>query len=193
MPMPDRKPECGDCGNALTCPDCSREKDPRPTADKLYPRCQVRSPLGRWETVTRVHRDGYGPFWVWTKEAGDDFAWHYAVWEKIDMVHPLPSSEGDPVPEVRVVEWAGADGHMYAIAIGTGRTYGLIPSMSATLVESRSVRGQGWWVAAAGTPGEQIKVEGLSKAQARSKVRALARAYAKQLGIKVNIVAAREW
>jgi hypothetical protein len=189
--MTTTKPSCPECESELTCPVCTAEKDPRPTAEEVYMCGRIRSPFGRWETITRVEQvDRYGPVQVWTEEAGPDFCWRYNRWDKVDFVPP-PPSEATPAPEVRVVEWEGHDGYMYVLAIGDGRSYGWVPPSSSVLAESRSAgRGKGWWVSThyQSADGKPMQFEFPSKAKARTKMNEIARAYAKLLKVKVNHV-----
>jgi len=73
----------------------------------------------------------------------------------------------------------------------------LVPAASCVLVESRpGGRGKGWWVATpyGGDVGhDPVRIEGLAKAQARSKLRELARQYAKKLKVSVNIQPTRDY
>lgn len=93
-------------------------------------------------------------------------------------------------------EMFGRDSYLWALAIGNGRSYGLVPQASSVLAEARPAgRGKGWWVS---TPNEDseadsVRIEGLTKAQARTKVREIARAYAKKLRVPLNIEPVREW
>src|SRR5690349_7531113 len=127
--MPE-KPRCPECESELTCKNCD---DRRPKAEDIYAPGQIRSPFGRWETITRVDQpDRFGPVRVWTEETGPGFSWRYNRWDHVDFVPALVGRNG--APEVRVIEWAGRDGFMYAIAIGEGQTYGLVPKASSVLV-----------------------------------------------------------
>ncbi len=193
MTRPEQAPVCARCETELECPDCKELRRPT-TAHDIYAPGHLLTPFDRWETVERVERTSGGFYvHVWTKECGPNFFWSYYQHDRVKFVPAR--TDGPAVPEIRVVEQDGRDGYMYVLAIPQGRSYGLVPPAPSVLAESRSGgRGKGWWVqtrpageaAEDGTISRHVPEVVDSKAQARSKLHKVARAYAKTLGVKVT-------
>jgi hypothetical protein len=181
---PATKPACGDCGQTLTCGGCD---DQRPTADQLYAGWMLRTPLGRWEQVVKVDdKLGYlgGPIFVYTEKSAGH-GWKYNPRHHVDAERPRFPLHGDP--QVRVVELAGRDNAMYAVAcLSTDQrndpTYAGVIAWAST-----PGRGEGWTVEPRFGDGPHKVVRCDSKREARTELRALARRYARALGAKFHI------
>ncbi len=181
---PPDKGKCLGCGRDKVCPSCAPKPDPRPAADDLRAGWQLRTQLGRWETVTAVDSqiDGFSSLVrVWTDHTGPDYCLVYLRWDKVTAHQPTPEADG--TPEIRVIESFRTDGPMYAVlTLSTVRR----PDTHMALVQAYYAgRGEGWkfvyWKA--GT--ELVTADKLSKPQARSMVRAAAREHARALKVKV--------
>jgi hypothetical protein len=183
--MAEPRPGCPDCGIKLVCPDCD---DTRPTAEQMYEGWRILSPFHRWETVTLVRDEfgPYGPVLIWTKELGPGAQpWRYTRWTKMDAIRPPFVMHG--TPEIRVYEHSWPDGPIYAVAtMDTVVTMDLVPE--GLLVQATTPgRGKGWTVSHRPVVGEgPVVIACPSKAKARTQVRALARAYAKTMHVKVR-------
>lgn len=179
-------PTCDGCGAELKCLGCD---DTRPTADEIYKDWQIRSPLDRWETVTKVEYGGeHGPVLVWTDKTGPDYSWRYYRSTKVEAIRPAGHLNG--IPEIRIIEYSWGDGPIHAVpTLSTiHRT-----DMMRVLVEARYVgKGKGWNVVhRPNGRGEPVTIHCESKAKARTAVRAAAKLHAKALGVKVTTEATR--
>lgn len=143
----------------------------------------MRTPLGEWQTVARVEQENqYAPCVVYMRER-PEFGWRYTRWTKVDAVPPAIAQHGKP--EVRAIV-GSSDIRMYALAILDSDGYGWTPSNEQVLVEAGNAgRGKGWWVVSqpAGLISAVDRVEGLSKAGARSEVKRRGREFAKRLKV----------
>ena len=181
--MSDQKPRCGGCGAELKCQGCD---DIRACAEELYAGMRIRTPFGRWESITRVSRAGdYGPVFIYTTETSV-IPRQYHRWTKVEAREPERESGGRP--EVRVTEYDWRTGAILAAA--THDRMGS-PSIgdSGILVEAHTREGHsGWVVHHRPTPeGDVVQSHKPSKAAARTEVRRLAREYAKKMGVPMRI------
>ncbi len=178
---PDR-PQCEVCGTKLRCHDCD---DQRPTALDVYAGWKLLSPFGRWETVTRVEVPEIGNAKIWTEEAGER-PWGYWSNKHLNAFPPLLELHG--APEVRVLEFDWADGPMYAVACqSTDQRMG-VPSDGVLVQANTAGRGQGWKVQHLPTGATTHTVtECASKAKARTELRRVARAFAKEYGVQLTL------
>lgn len=184
LDRPPNNGKCLACGRDKTCPSCGPKPDTRPDAEDLRTGWQLRTQLGRWETVTAVDLqiEGFSSLVrVWTNHTGPDYCLVYLRWDKVTAHPPIPEADG--TPEIRVIESFRPDGPMYAVL-----TWSTVcrPDTHKPLVHAyHAGRGEGWkfvhWKA--GT--ELVVVENLSKPQARSMLRAAAREHARALKVKV--------
>lgn len=179
------RPTCEDCGSKLVCRGCD---DTRPTADDLYRGWRLLTPFGRYETIEKTSRPAgeFGPVVISTKET-PGYAWRYFKHEKV-YATPPEADWTHGTPEVRVFEGSWRDSAIYAIATSTATAN---PNMAGhtILAEAHDAgRGKGWKVHHRPEPtNELVVIDCESKAKARSTVRALAREYAKKMGVKVRI------
>ncbi len=184
------RPSCPDCGTELACTHCD---DNRPTAEDIYAGCRLLTPFDRWELVEKVDQPGgrYGPVLVWTKEltaAGAQRPWSFPRWRKVGMRRPESVYHG--TPEIRVVEHDYRDGAMYAAAT-KDTNVGELLGDDGVLVMAHQLpgKGAGWEVVDHPAGHDTVKIHCDSKAEARSHVRRLARAYARAYGVKLTLPA----
>lgn len=95
------RPGCPECAATLTCPQCD---DSRPDARDLSTGWRLRTPFGRWETITRAHQPHeYAPVLIWTNLSGE-LPYRYTRWTKVDATRPEWLIPGKP--ELRYFESA---------------------------------------------------------------------------------------
>ncbi len=192
--MTEATPRCPSCeSRTLVCPGCD---DTRPAADELYTGWMIVSPFNRWETVTRTERHQYGQILVYTDQTGDGFAWTYHASDRVTAVRPLLMSTGKP--QIRIIEYAWADGPMYALAT-TSSVVAVNYEASQCLVEARHLgRGKGWVVSHRrngsspprfddATETNVVTDHVATKAQARAALTRAARQIGKQLQVEVYV------
>ena len=182
------RPRCPDCDDRrLVCVDCDEQ---RPKAEDLYQGWRLLTPFGRWETVTDAKSVGpYGPVVISTKET-PGYPWRYYASERVTATPPEQRwTHG--TPEIRVIEYTWSrDAPMYVIATTDSSHNRTVPLNSPSTLVQASFRGsgQGWGVQHRPDPmGDAVTIECPNKAKARSTMRALAREYAKKMGVKVRI------
>lgn len=181
MRNPDR-PGCEDCGSKLICRGCD---DARPTAEEICAGWRLMSPFDRWETVERVERPQIGPWRFWTVESGAR-PWHYWPDKRLNAFPPEQHLHGDP--EIRIIEGLGGDGPMFAVACLSTSHRMDIPPEGILVHASTPGRGRGWKVSHTPTGAATHTVtEHDSKAKARTELRRVARALAKEYGVKLTI------
>lgn len=175
------RPRC-ECGIKLQCRDCD---DNRPTAGDIYAGWQIRSPFDRWETVTRTEHPEIGPVRIWTAESGDR-AWTFYDDKHLDATPPRQNLHGEP--EVRVMEFDGANKPMAAVAC-LSTDHRMHPGGDSLLVfASTSGRGRGWTVSyRSDDASSSIVTEHDSKPKARSELRRVARQLAKRYGVRLAL------
>jgi hypothetical protein len=187
---PSPRPGCPDCQEGtLICPVCD---DRRPTAADLDIGWRLRTPFGRWETVTDVRQDNpYAPIQVRTVESGPDLAWPYPRWRHLDA-HPA-DQDLYGTPEIRVVEYDGAAAPMYAVATRAGAHPDVVTGEGILATASRLSRlsnGQvqaGWQVCHQTRTDKPVVVACGSKAKARTQLRRMAGEYAKAYKVPLRL------
>lgn len=164
--------------------DADEEVDRRYPARELDVGWGFRSPLGRWETVTRVAND---PYWVrvWTEQVGPGWSWRFWEDEKLHAIPPQPE-QFVRQPEIRIVDL----GRKWSPRITAVLTFAdvEIPNFGRTtvLVEAaRLGKGPDWEVSTRPDGGDLVQTRHPSKAQAKTAVRQAARAHGKVLGVPV--------
>lgn len=176
------RPRCPDCGTGLICPDCD---DTRPKAREIWAGWRIRSPFGRWETVTRTEQSAGGVYTnIWTSESGRDNPWVYSSSDHLDAERPRHELHGEP--EIRVLEGGFRDAGIYIVACIDTDMRGYASSV-ATLASAMTMgRGKGWQVQYR-KAGEFVGEPCSSKSEARRFMHRLAKDYAKSYGVKLNL------
>nr|MDT0660813.1 hypothetical protein [Micromonospora sp. DSM 115978] len=153
--------------------------EPRYTAVDLDAGWQVLSPLGRWETVTRVveHNARVRVWTAWTTAA---FSWRYGPQDRVDVIPTRGPSVADP--QIRIVESHRSRSGPAFIAAAPGSASQMMPNFLHELVSARPLDGQ-WQVVDRPDGGEQVIVTRPNRATARTAVRQRARVHAKRLGV----------
>lgn len=163
--------------------------------DRRYPPVELdtgwhfRSPIDRWETVSRVEIEGSAQYpvavRVWTDQTGPDYAWRLSYRDRVHAVPPTAEYVAQQ-PEIRLVDLPrdSFSGGRY-IAVLTFRAVA-VPDFIYTLVRAEHVAAGGWAVCDRPAGGDEVVTRHPTKAHARTAVRRAARVHAKALGIPVR-------
>jgi hypothetical protein len=178
----ENRPNCPACGTGMKCHDCEYVG---PRADDVYEGWMLLTHFHRWETVTQVHRQRYGPISIYTTESGNQ-PWRYWREDKITGQPPRTAARHGS-PEIRLVEGYGRDGRMWLCA--TQSTV-ISPSFSnsADLANASYVRAEhAWFVRRRPAGADEDEVTRCdSKAKARAQLKTLGRQLAKTMKVKFN-------
>ena len=168
-------------------PSDDDQPDRRYYARELDTGWAFRSPLDRWETITRLALD---LIWVrvWTAEVGPDWSYRFRDDERLHAVPPL-AAQFDRQPEVRILDLPGMPRLLAAaprmLAVLTFADVE-IPDMARGLADARRLgRGPEWTVSDRPGGGDEVTTRHASKAAAKTALRRVARAHAAALGIRV--------
>jgi hypothetical protein len=162
------------------------EDDRRYPVEDLTAGWHFRSPLDRWETVTRAYGGSGLNIYVqvWTEQTGPDYAWRLLRSDRVHAVPP-PPARFPRQPEVRVVDLSSAS-RPRIVAVATFADCA-VPDMRPTLVtaERRPQRDGGGWLVIDYPGGdlEAVVTARRDKAGARVALRSAAAAHARSLGV----------
>lgn len=176
------RPACPDCEIGMVCTDC---EDLRPTAEDLYEEWELRSPLGRWEIVTKVDRPKFGKISVYTKQCGGQ-PWRYWRETKVDARYPKNTFHGDP--EIRLCELGSRLGMMWLQATQSTTVNPRVGDAGELAMARHNATDRRWDIThrPAGAE-EDVVIHCTSKSRARTELKKLGRQYAKTLGVKHNL------
>jgi hypothetical protein len=184
------KPEpqkCDDCGREKTCARCDATPH---TVEDLYQGWRFRTPMGRWETVTRVEQETkYSPVRIWTDKTGPEYSWKLNRWTKVKATPPDYDNPGEP--EIRIIEHTySREAPMWAVL--TSSHIRNADTETVLVQAGYAGAGKGWTIVHYPNGGNEQAVEHAdSKAKARTALMAAARQHAKALKIRVRKQEAR--
>ena len=156
----------------------------RPTyeLDTLYPGCQIWTPLQRWETIIKIDDiDGYRRR-VTTEKCAVGYGWTFPKWRKFEAIIPR-GERYVPDPEIRLVDLGRATTPRVLLVPTAAHIE--IPDFGVAIAEATYVgRNQGWDVTDRTGTGELTTTPYISKAAARTALRAVGRTHARALGVR---------
>lgn len=147
---------------------------------------QIFTPAHRWETVEATERDKFDLYVQVTTRTGRKVCrWRFESWKKYPV---MPASYATREPKVRL--WDGGRYLKQVIAAVWDWEYSV--HKGYRLAEAHGKTGAGWKVYDNGADDPARPVaEGVSKAQAVSLVKRIARERAKELGVAVDFGGAK--